>query len=192
MSKAWKPEATIYTLSHVSSGYWYLGSSAHMATRQKQHQRQLAKGRHLSTTLQMMHDLDGGFHDFRFDIVGKCYLHEQYWVETQLLRTVVGIDGMCVNKYRGASRGVSGQRFTNPEHGVKKSEALVGCNLRKHPTPRPHRVSLISPTGERYDNITNVNAFAKRFRLHQGMLTQVLYGSQSHTKGWRVPEDWQI
>lgn len=78
-----------------------------------------------------------------------------------------------------------GKRFTE-EHKQKIGKAHKGQAYMAE----TFHVQLLSPIGDVYGPITNLNAFAKKHGLHAQALGALIRGKLSQTKGWKLlPED---
>ena len=84
-----------------------------------------------------------------------------------------------INEHKGYNHAAGWRVFSMTVDGVE--------HFRELKELKPNRiVSLISPSGEVFENIRNVCAFCKEHNLHNSHVTDMINGKQKSSQGWTI------
>jgi len=189
----------IYVIENLANGHFYLGQANGLKRRFKEHSSLLHRGKHENTHLQRAYDKYGSdaFVMFMMQTCLEADLDrvEQEWVDLfwdgcKACYNMKAVANKPPNR-KGAklteeqrrkwSQVKLGKKFSE-EHKRKIGEAHKGRTYMA----KAFDVKLLSPTGEVFGPVTNLNAFSKTHGLLPQGLGALIRGKISQTKGWRL------
>jgi group I intron endonuclease len=183
MNEATKTTPTrsgVYIIRNRKSRAVYVGSTSRsIDTRLKEHLRYLRAGRHENQHLQHAFDKYG---EGAFDLLPLEYIEdfddilrrEQYWIDRYIRSKRI----VCYNisPTAGMVRGMVHSKESVEKVTQKISKTWTG---------------FISPDGQAFRNITNLEMFCREHRLDAPNMRAVHSGKERHHKGWVRLEDPQ-
>lgn len=175
----------IYILICIANQRFYIGSSAHLRQRLQNHITTLRQGKHRNQHLQRAW-FKYGEEEFICGILEYC--------EDKVL---ISREQFYIDKFRAIEIGFNVDLPTNNRLGTKYSPQTVQKLKERLLKERPQRIQKhIQYSGKKFEIVApngsiirtkGVTEFARQHGLSQGLLSQVLAGTRSHTRGWRLP-----
>lgn len=194
-----KETVGIYIIENLVNGHFYVGQANGLSRRFNEHSSMLQRNKHDNIHLQRAYNKYGSeaFVMFMMQPCAETQLDrvEQEWIDLfwDVCRTCYNMK-VIANKppKRKGTKLTEEQRkkWSDVKKGKKFSEEhkrkIAVAHMGRNYMAKTFDVKLLSPTGETFGPITNLNAFAKEHNLFSQNLGALIRGKISQTKGWTL------
>jgi group I intron endonuclease len=168
----------IYKMTHITTGKYYIGSSVNVESRHRTHLSFFKSGKNH----KKLQELYNQHPEFEFIVLEECKTCDLQKKEEKYLKTLVGIDPLCVN-HTTSGHAITRGRKKSSLHKEHLAYSMVGKNGKL--TRKVAVAVIVSPTGEEFP-VVNIKQFALQRGLQQTSLNSVVTGKQKHHKGWTL------
>ncbi len=167
----------IYSITNITNGKRYVGSTTNLYRRRQQHLSYLKNNKHVNKYLQNAWNKYGE-DSFTFEILLDCELEDVRLFEQRAIDLLKPEYNICPNA--GSSIG----RVFTEQHKEKLS-------LAKKNKPNKHGLRYIglsvkSPLGKSFTIKDCLKCFCERHRLDHSDFSKMLRGLKAHSKGWTL------